>query len=260
VESIRDVLPRRVSWLFHRLFERIERYAIGRADAVNLVSPGFGDYFEPKYPGRRFTYFTNGIDDEFMDGLDAPSGTERPADRQVTVLYAGNLGEGQGLHTIVPDLAARLGSRFNFRIIGDGGRKHELERALTARNIRNVELIAPLSRPDLLNAYRNADVLFLHLNDYPAFARVLPSKLFEYAATGKPIWAGLGGYSARFASSEIENVAVFAPCDAEGAVRAFDGLSMTPAKRSAFIAKYARATISRRIAADIVDLARGPRS
>jgi len=32
----------------------------------------------------------------------------------------------------------------------------------------------------------DADVLFLHLNAYKAFEKVLPSKIFEYAATGRP--------------------------------------------------------------------------
>lgn len=59
-----------------------------------------------------------------------------------------------------------------------------------------------MKREDLLRVYRHADVLFLHLNNLKAFRRVLPSKIFEYAATNKPIWGGLSGYAGRFAKNE----------------------------------------------------------
>lgn len=259
VETMRDVLPRPAFWVLGAALDRVERLTIRRADAVNLVSPGFADYFEPRYPNTRFSFYTNGIDDELL-----PAGAPGPeaaleaasAERVLTVLYAGNLGEGQGLHAIVPQLAARMGPRVRFRIIGDGGRKGELLEALERTGATNVELVAPLQRPELARAYRDADVLFLHLNNHPAFARVLPSKLFEYAATGKPIWAGLSGYSAGFARSEIENVALFDPCDVDGALRAFEQLRLQPTNRASFAARYTRSAISRSLAADIVSVAR----
>ena len=61
-----------------------------------------------------------------------------------------------------------------------------------------MQIIDPVSRSDLFDEYKNADVLFLHLNDYAAFRKVLPSKIFEYAATGKPILAGVAGYMQNF--------------------------------------------------------------
>ena len=72
-------------------------------------------------------------------------------------------------------------------------------------------LLQPVKRDELIEIYQSADVLFLHLNDFDAFKKVLPSKIFEYAATGKPIWAGVAGYAAEFITSKIENSAVFFP-------------------------------------------------
>jgi hypothetical protein len=109
-----------------------------------------------------------------------------------------------------------------------------------------------VERARLIEAYRGADVLFLHLNDYKAFEKVLPSKLFEYGAMGKPIWAGVAGYSASFIRQELDNAAVFHPGDIEGGINAFDRLTIIDAPRSAFVAKFARADISRRMAADIL--------
>ena len=253
VDTMKDVLPR-FAFAMTPLFGWVERRTIGRAQRVNLVSRGFASYFEPRYPDARFSWFTNGVDDEFI-GLDL---SHAPADgRPLRVLYAGNIGEGQGLHIIVPDLARRLSGRASFRILGDGGRCAALRQALETAGVRNVEILPPVGRPQLIEEYRAADVLFLHLNDYPAFRRVLPSKLFEYAATGKPVWAGMAGHAAEFAAAEIDNIALFAPGDAAAAVNAFDTLRIAPTDRSAFVAKYARAAIMRAMAADILATAEG---
>ena len=258
VETIQDVAPRMVSVLAKPVFALLERWTIRRADRVNLVSPGFAEYFSTRYPGRLFSFFTNGIDDEFLGAappdvsLSAPGEDARP----VTVVYAGNLGEGQGLHAVVPEIARRMGSDVRFRIIGDGGRKRALEVALSSAGVTNVELLPPVSRKKLIDAYRDADVLFLHLNDYDAFERVLPSKFFEYAAMGKPIWAGVSGYAAEFARSEIDNSAVFHPCDAEDAVRALGKLTLRDRPRTDFVEKYARSNLSREMAEDILTVGR----
>jgi glycosyltransferase involved in cell wall biosynthesis len=255
VDTIKDVSPR-VSTALEPIFSMIERRTIQAASTVNLVSPGFAEYFRHRYPAQRFTCFTNGIDDEFVA---AAATTESSAPRDprhpIEILYAGNIGEGQGLQSIIPQLASRMGESVRFTIIGDGGRRVALELAIAALGVTNVELRPPIGRSALIDAYRSADILFLHLNDYDAFKKVLPSKIFEYAAMGKPILAGIAGYSATFVRTEVENAGVFAPCDVEGAIRAFDSLTLRSAPRTEFLAKYGRAEISRRMAEDILAIA-----
>jgi glycosyltransferase involved in cell wall biosynthesis len=171
------------------------------------------------------------------------------------ILYAGNIGEGQGLHQILPPLALALRERARFVVVGDGGRRAMLEAALAAQGVHNVELRTPVSRIELIEAYRAADVLFLHLGSHAAFEKVLPSKLFEYAALAKPILAGVAGYAARFIREEIVNAAVFPPCDVAAAVAALSALQLTDTPRPEFVAKYARATIARAMADDMLALA-----
>jgi hypothetical protein len=259
VDTIKDVLPRKVAWMIVPIFSLIEKWAIKKADKVNLVSAGFSDYFSTRYPQQRFSYFTNGIDDEFLAAAPdmALVAKGKNNNKTITVLYAGNLGEGQGLHKIIPELAKRLESCARFIIIGDGGRKHELEISLLENSVTNVEMLPPIKRNELIEAYLAADILFLHLNDYDAFKKVLPSKIFEYAALGKPIWAGVSGYAAEFIRSEIENAAVFQPCDVDGAVLAYKKLSLHVAPRSSFLAKYARSSICHNMAEDILAIANG---
>jgi glycosyltransferase involved in cell wall biosynthesis len=254
VDTIRDILPRYLASTCGLVFGFIERWAIGTAKKVNLVSPGFSKYFSERYPDKTFAYFTNGIDDEFLSA----SGEKqlRTTDKkQITrALYAGNIGEGQGLHLILPELARHMKGQVIFRVIGDGGRKEALLSALAFKDIENVEILPPVGRDQLISEYQNADVLFLHLNDHDAFKKVLPSKLFEYAAMGKPIWAGVAGYAAEFVRSEISNAAVFSPCDVEEAGRSFTKLVLHHTSRDDFFRKYTRKNIMEKMAADILNM------
>ena len=257
-DAIEDVLPHSAGSVVKPVFSALEAFALRRAAKVNLVSEGFSDYFTARYPRQRFAFFTNGVDDEFVAASSHPShgSARRNQTLPLTVLYAGNIGEGQGLHAIVPALAERLRGRVRFRIIGDGGRRRVLESALK-KTAGSVELLPPMNRDRLLDAYRDADVLFLHLNDCDAFRKVLPSKIFEYAALGKPVWAGVSGFAANFIKAEIENAAVFEPCNVDEAERSFESLAIRDTPRPDFVSRYARANISRRMALDIIETGGG---
>lgn len=248
-DTISELLPAPLTWPARMFFGSVESWTVRRALSVNLVSPGFEDYFRRRYGDISLTFYTNGIDAEFLAPL-AASVPRQTTDARTVVLYAGNIGEGQGLHQILPQLAHSLRERARFVIIGDGGRRAELAAAVAG--MENVEMQAPMSRAELLSAYRAADVLFLHLGDYTAFEKVLPSKVFEYAALGKPMLAGVAGYSARFIREEIANAAVFAPCDAAAGVAAFESLQLEDRPRPDFVAKYARDGIMQRMADDIL--------
>lgn len=250
LESLNDVLPRGIRRLITLGLSPIERWTISSADKVNLVSRGFAGYFEPRYPSKAFSWFTNGIDEPFAS-LPVVEDAYKSKSR-LRVLYAGNIGAGQGLEYVLPQLAERTADRLDFVVLGDGGAKPALKKALTERGVTTVTLRAPVSRETLLAEYQSADILFLHLNRQPAFLRVLPSKLFEYAALGKPIWAGLAGHAAQFVHEEIDNAAVFAPCDIEGAIAALDRLELKSTPREAFVAQYERGTIMSKMAEDIL--------
>ena len=257
VDTIKDVLPAHLALPVKPLFSLLERWAMRSASRVNLVSGGFRAYFEERYPGLRLSFFSNGIDDEFLQhDYTRPAGFAADQDG-LRVLYAGNMGEGQGLHAIVPELARRMSDRLHFRIIGGGGREQALRQALADAGVDNVTILPPVDRARLLTEYAQADVLFMHLNDYSAFEKVLPSKIFEYAATGKPVWAGVAGFAAEFVRDEVSNAAVFAPCDAAAAEQAFARLEPGEVVREAFVGKYARRNISRALAADILALLPG---
>lgn len=250
VDTIKDVLPKKITYGVKILFSIMESWTIRRACKVNLVSKGFLTYFRKRYSYQDFMIFTNGIDEEFIKAQ--PRSCIKNHSRVLTVVYAGNMGEGQGLHSIIPALAQRFAGRLRFKLIGDGGRRQQLVSSLAALGVSNVEICPPIGRDELISVYQNADVLFLHLNDYDAFRKVLPSKIFEYGALGKPIWAGVAGYAAEFINQNLTNSAVFIPCDVESAVTSFECLEMITQPREDFVKKFARVNIMQKMAADII--------
>lgn len=255
-ETVRDLLKGQGGSVASRVFGWLEGYAVRTASAVNLVSPGFSERFRRRYPQVRYDEIPNGIDRLFLEAL--PAKVPR-ADGKTRVLYAGNIGAAQGLHEVLPPLVEQCGPDYEWVIVGDGGTRAVLEQRLAHAALPNVRLLWPVARRELPALYADADVLFLHLMDWPALAKVIPSKLFEYAATGKPILAGVTGQAEAFLRSEVgsANVGIFAPRDVSGAGRTLAGLCRADADRSSFRSRYERDRLMERLASNVVALAKG---
>lgn len=253
VDTIKDVLSKKIAYGAKVIFSILESWAVRKAIKVNLVSQGFIPYFHRRYPNQSLMFFTNGIDQEFVEAQ--PKECIQHNSRVLSVVYAGNIGEGQGLHTIIPDLARRFAGRLQFKLIGDGGRKQQLISALAAAGSTSVEILPPVKRTELIKIYQSADILFLHLNDYDAFRKVLPSKVFEYGALGKPIWAGVAGYAEKFLKENLTNAVVFMPCNVDDAVNSFESLEIMTRPRKYFVKEFARVNIMKKMATDIISVA-----
>lgn len=229
------------------VLRRIEHYTFSNADHINLVSEGFKFYFK-KFPIPAYTYFTNGIDEVF---LNVPKSNDSEKS-QILITYAGNIGEGQGLHKIIPQAAKKLGSPYVFKIIGDGGAKNALVDEIEKSGVQNVELLAPMDRRQLMIHYLESDFLFLHLNDYQAFEKVLPSKIFEYAAYDKPIIAGVKGYARQFMEQYVDNHLLFDPGDFTTFYQKLATFEYSNERRDLFINSFSRANIMKEMASSIL--------
>lgn len=228
----------------------IEKFTINSASKVNLVSKGFKEYFQQRRPDCEYSYYTNGIDETFLkNNFEKSDVTEKKI-----ILYAGNIGEGQGLDKILPGFARLVKNSANIHVYGAGGTKDRLLEALKSSGVNNVLIFDPVDREKLIKVYQNADVLFLHLNDYDAFKKVLPSKIFEYGATGKPMLAGVGGYAKAFIEENVVNAKVFTPCDAHDCLEKYNQLELREMARSDFIKKFTRTNIMKLLVSDFLSL------
>ncbi len=253
-DTIKDVIDNPVIKIIAMpIIKMVEKYTLSSADHLNIVSGGFKSYFE-KYSVPEMSVFTNGIDEEFLNY----SFDKKPNNKngRKIITYAGNIGEGQGLEKIIPQAAKELEDHFQFRLIGGGGTKHKIIEKSDDLGVTNIEFIDPVGRDVLLDYYRQTDYLFLHLNNYQAFEKVLPSKVFEYAATGKPIIAGVSGYSKKFISEEIDNAILFNQCDHVDLINQLNQHTFKVSDRSGFISKFNRGHVITEMAHSVIHLAK----
>lgn len=230
------------------LIKQVEIKSFSNAVHINLISGGFLPYFE-KYKKPTKSTFPNGIDNEFLLPRKNSNGSDIGKKR---VLYAGNIGEGQGLHKLVPELANNFSKELEFHIIGDGGAKDKLIVKLAELNCNNVILRNPINRNQLLEEYEKADFFLIHLNDFEAYKNVLPSKVFELGAYNKPIIAGVGGFAAEFIKENIPNVILFSPCDVDNCTAQLKDYVYENVERSEFISKFRRENINIEMAKSII--------
>lgn len=246
-DTMKDVLKNKmVKSAVLPVLNQIEKRVFNYAKHINLISEGFKPYFD-QYKKATYTTYPNGIDPEF---LQLPP-SEPQAGLKKTIVYAGNIGEGQGLHIIVPQAARELGDDYTFIIIGDGGAKQKLVDGLKNLNVKNVELRNPVKRDELLRIYQDADFLFLHLNDYDAFKKVLPSKIFELGAYDKPIIAGVAGFANAFIREHIDNRILFLPGDVNDFVEQMKNYHYKNLVRTEFIDTFKREIVNQRMASSI---------
>lgn len=252
VDTINDVFKSKILKFGVLPFLKwIEKKTFDYASHINLISGGFKSYFST-FSNTEITYYTNGIDEEFLETTPVTLKTDKIISKK-TIIYAGNIGEGQGLHKVIPQAAKQLGSEFEFVIIGDGGTKKLLKDEIENLSIFNVVLKKPVNRKELQGIYSHADYLFIHLNDYPAFRKVLPSKIFELATFGIPIIAGVSGFAAEFIKNEVSDSFVFEPCNSKQLVDflSYD-IGSNSIDRKEFKLKYRRSNINNLMAKSIL--------
>jgi len=250
-DTIEDVFKNNYIRIFLWLFCKLEKWTFQSANMLNIVSPGFLEYIKKIAPHVPISTFTNGVDEIFLkkDFL------REQVRAKPLILFTGNIGDGQGLHKILPKASNEL-KDIQFRLIGDGSALKLLINNDKFNQQNNIEVLKPILRDKLLNEYQKADILFLHLNNYKAFQKVLPSKIFEYASTGKPILAGVSGYAAKFLSENIKGIEIFNPCDVDSMKVGLRKLLNGPRviERRDFCLQYSRKKIMQNLAKDILSL------
>jgi len=242
----KKALGRSLVWMM----SKIEKYTFSKATHINLISEGFKPYFD-KYPYPEYSFYTNGIDDIFLESGKACTEKRK---KPYIITYAGNIGTGQSLDKVIPDAAQRLGDDYHFRIIGDGGTLPLLKERIKELGVINVELIPPVKREDIIKYYIASDFLFLQLNDLDCFKKVLPSKIFEYGAFDKPIIAGVAGYARQFIEKNVPNHILYSPNDIDGLVDGVRNYSLRFEMRDSFRDGYRRQSIDRSMADSIINV------
>ena len=170
---------------------------------------------------ERLCHFPNWVDTDAILPLAGANRLRRAlglsAD-QVVVLYAGNMGEKQGLEGLAT-VADRLAHRpeIQFVLCGAGALRDRLERLMAGRP--NVRLL-PLQPRERLNELLNLADIHILPQRAEAASFALPSKLGGMLASGRPVVAQADGEFAQLAGTGGVTVAAAEPAAMVDAIRA----------------------------------------
>jgi colanic acid biosynthesis glycosyl transferase WcaI len=173
----------------------LEKYMIlvvRQADLVVGVTPGIAKLLVESGASPEMTITVpNAISRDLLKvGFAANDRVPEQARSKVT--YSGTIGYNQDVGILL-DVAYAL-PEVDFFFAGDGPELPLLKQEASKLGAQNVHFLGYLSREALLKVYAESDVLFAKVRSTPTLnATAVPTKLFEYMATGKPlVYAGKG--------------------------------------------------------------------
>ncbi len=191
--------------LLIKLSEWLEWSTYQRASLVWVVTEGIRDRLvERGLEPERIFLLTNGVDTGRFHPVPKEQARARLGwDDRFTILYAGTHGLSHGLATVL-EATQRIQDRPEIHIVlaGDGAEKANLVEQARQLGLSNVTFLDPFPHelvPTLLCA---ADVCLVHVRNIPLFEGMLPIKMFEAMACGRPILLGIKGEARRLAEQE----------------------------------------------------------
>lgn len=211
---------------------RLARWAYHASDRIISVSPGFSAHFSDYgVSPAKVTLAPNGIEVKPLASPTDPAAIPElaPLAGRFIVAYMGTFGMAHGLRTVLE--AAELlkdDPRIGFLLAGSGAERDLLFAQRAERGLDNVVLLDQQPRARVAELWSAADASLVHLKDKPVFETVIPTKLLEGMAMGKPILLGVRG-EARAIVEQAEGGVAFAPEDAASLAEAIVAMARDPA-------------------------------
>lgn len=161
-----------------------EREQFVRADRVVADTVCHAAYFHEtlRVPEERLRVVYVGAESCFV-----PPAAEsaRPDDAPVEVLFYGGFIELHGVETIVEAARRYQGPPVRWCLLGDGPMRTACQRA--AEGLAQVTFEPPVPYADLCGRIHRADILLGVFGTTPKAGRVMPNKVFQALAAGRPV-------------------------------------------------------------------------
>ena len=107
--------------------------------------------------------------------------------------YIGTHGMAHSLDFIVQSISKIDDINIHFLFIGDGSMKREITRIASMLSLTNITFLEPVAKEDVPKYLSIIDVSLAPLKKSDTFKAVIPSKIFESSAMGKPTLLGVEG-------------------------------------------------------------------
>jgi len=174
-----------------RALEKLELFLYRRSAALIALTQAFkADLVRRAIPAEKIAVVINGVD--------LPRYAPRPRDEELAAAwglsgkfvlgYVGTHGMAHGLINVL-DAAERLrdDDRIRFLFVGAGAERQMLMEEAARRNLGNIVFQGMQPKEMMPRIWSLCDVALVHLKNDPAFAEVIPSKIFEAMGMGLPL-------------------------------------------------------------------------
>ncbi len=190
VEVVLGLRNRAVLYVLNKIVDRI----YGASHKILCTSRAFVEHIaERGVPREKLIFLPQFCAEPQLEGVARPEYYDRD---YFNIVFAGNLGDAQGLDMLV-DAAARMrGRHIRWYLVGDGRARARLEQRVREKRLeQDVFFIGRVSEQEANRYIHFADAAYLSFMDDPLFDMTLPAKLQSYMACGTPILAAAGGES-----------------------------------------------------------------
>lgn len=182
-----------------RLLEKLELFLYRRAVLIVVVTDSFRENLVGRgIPAEKIAVVKNGVDLDFFQprqpsaGLAAKLGTTG----KFVVSYIGTIGMAHAVDKIVETAELlRQQQDILFLIVGEGAKKQSVRDLIANKRLTNALLLEGANKQQVRDYYAITDLNLVTLRNKPLFLMVIPSKIFEIMAMGRPILSSINGES-----------------------------------------------------------------
>lgn len=204
VFEIRDIWPESIRTLgmmksdaIYNFFEAQELWLYKKASKIIVVTNSFKENLISRgVDGKKIVVVLNGI--YVANYLDVK--ITKPISKlenKFVITYLGTHGIAHGLSFIL-NCAKRLEDKYPdilFVFVGEGAEKRNLIQQNEKLNLKNTVFFDAIPKSEVPNMLLQSSVCLVNLRKTTTFEGVIPSKIFEITALGKPILLGVEGES-----------------------------------------------------------------
>lgn len=198
-ENVEEVLGIRfppLSWYLGRLVDKI--YAA--SDCILCASRGFvGNLQQRGVDPQKLVFWPQFCLEPDLTRADRP---EIYSPDTFNIVFAGNLGDAQGLDLMVEAARELKGSGIRWYLVGDGRARERLQKLVLSYGVQEDVIFVGRVSEDEANRYvHHADCAYLSFKNNRIFNMMIPAKLQTYLACGTPVLAAAGGETAQLIES-----------------------------------------------------------
>lgn len=194
-ESIKTVGAMNESYVY-KFLERIEMFLYRRANMIVPVTDAFKKRLVDRgVSEEKIKVIPNGCNTALYTpaGKDAGLENELGLQDKFVVGYLGTHGMAHSLDFIIQSIKKVNDPSMHFLFVGAGAKKNDIMRLAKELNLTNVTFLPPVCKEEVPKYLSIMDVCLAPLIKSDTFKTVIPSKIFETAAMGKPILLGVEG-------------------------------------------------------------------